>query len=183
MVVTQSTFRILTLNLLSLSAALPEAIFITRNGMPTSDPPWIEKPNPSSSFCISTTYTWSSSSCWGLYSSSSANGNSSLATYNNMHRGTAVVTGHKWPLCTGDRCTQVDYNMGSHVGTILNGYFRLVLLYCINRMKYSRLSLIGTPGDRRNLFVLSGIRNNRSHLHGFVQTREIKPCTPYPCSH
>ena len=26
---------------------------------------------------------------------------------------------------------------------------------------YSRISLIGTPGDRRNLFVLSGIRINR----------------------
>ena len=33
---------------------------------------------------------------------------------------------------------------------------------------YNRLSLIGTPGDRLNMFVLTGIRINRSHLHAFI---------------
>ena len=33
---------------------------------------------------------------------------------------------------------------------------------------YSRLSLIGTSGDSLNMFILSAIRINRSHLHAFV---------------
>ena len=40
----------------------------------------------------------------------------------------------------------------------------------VNLILYSQSNtlLIGTPGDRPNMFVLSGIRINRSHLHAFV---------------